>query len=342
MKDLKVCIIGCGNIFPMHARSLVKTPGVSIGAVCDIKPSRAKKAREEYRTKSYTDYQKMLDLEKPDAVHILTPHYLHPEMAIEAAKRKIHILCEKPVAILPKDAEKMIKASKKSGIRLGVISQNRYNPGAQLVKKCLEEGRLGKIKAVRLTVSYYKPDSYYKKSTWKGTWDKEGGGVLIDQSIHFIDVLRWFINDKVEYVEANIANRAHDYITVEDIAEGIIKFKKGTLVSFYLINYYSYDKDTEIELDCEKGRVNIVKDSARVRLYTGRTLKAKPNRRDYIDYGKGVRDYWGFCHCIQIKEFYKALREKRPVTIDGTEAKKTLEIVWNIYKSGRTGKRVYF
>jgi predicted dehydrogenase len=166
-------------------------------------------------------------------------------MAICAAEKKIHILIEKPISIDPKDAKKMISVAKKNNVRLGMISQNRYNPGSQLVKKNLENGRLGKVKSIRLILSYHKPDSYYQESDWKGTWDKEGGGVLIDQAIHFIDVLRWFLDDEVEYVEASIANRMHSFIEVEDMAEGVIKFKKGAYICFYLINFYSYDADVE-------------------------------------------------------------------------------------------------
>ena len=341
MKKLKVGIIGCGNIFPMHARSLLNTPGVLIRAVCDIKPSRAKKAAKEYKAGAYFDYKKMLIKEELDVIHVLTPHYLHPEMVIEAAKRKIHVVCEKPIAIDPKDADRMIKACKKNRVKLCVISQNRYNPGSRLVKKCIKNGSLGRIRAGRLIVSYHKPDSYYKKSDWKGTWDKEGGGVLIDQCIHFIDVIRWLVNDSVEYVQANVANRMHKSIEVEDLAEGLIKFKKGTLICFYLTNYYSYDDDAETELDCVKGRVNIIKDSARVGFYSGKILRASPRPGEYINYGKGVKDYWGFCHFTQIKEFYIRLRQGKEPPVNGLEAKKTLEIVGNIYKSARLGKRIY-
>ena len=326
----------------MHAQSLVNTPGVSINAVCDIKASRARKAAKRYLTRAYSDYRKMLKKENLDAVHILTPHYLHPSMTKYAAKRKINVLCEKPIAINPKDAVQMIKICRKNRVKLGIISQNRYNPGSRLVKKTLLKGKLGRIKAAKLILSYHKPDRYYRGSDWKGTWDKEGGGVLIDQSIHFIDVLQWLIKDSVEYVEANIANRMHDLIKVEDMAEGIIKFKKGAYICFYLTNYYSYDDDTEIEIDCEKGRVNIIKDSARVDIYGKKTLTARPKRNQYIKYGKNIKDYWGFCHWIQIKEFYKALRKGKDPEINGLEAKKTLDIVWNIYKSAKLGKRIYF
>lgn len=337
----KVGIVGCGNIFLMHAQSLMNTPDVELTAVCDIRSYRAHKAAKRYNCHYYLDYKTMLEKENLDSVHILTPHYLHPPMAIQALSKKINVLTEKPIAINPHDAEKMNKIARQNKVKLGVISQNRYNPGSQLVKKNLLNGRLGKIKAAKLIVSYYKPDSFYKKSDWKGRLKLEGGGVLIDQAIHFIDVLRWLINDEVEYVEASTARRRHKFIEVEDLAEGVIQFKKGAYVCFYLINFYSFDADPEIEMDCLKGRVKMIKDSARIGFYDGRVVEAKPKPEEYIDYGKGRKDYWGFCHWIQIKEFYQALKDNRQPPVSGEEALKTQEIVWNIYKSARTRKRIY-
>ncbi len=338
----KVGIVGCGSIFLMHAQSLINTPDVELVAVCDIRPFRAQRAAKRYNCHYYLDYKQMLEKEDLDVVHILTPHYLHPPMAIAALNKKINVLTEKPVSINPQDARNMIKAARKNNVKLGVIFQNRYNPGSQLVKQNLLTGRLGKVKAAKLILSYHKPDSFYKKSDWKGRLDKEGGGVLIDQAIHFIDVLSWFIDDEVEYVQANTARRMHKFIEVEDLAEGVIKFKKGAYICFYLINFYSYDADPEIEIDCQNGRVKIIKDSAKIGFYNGKALEAKPKPREYIDYGKGRRDYWGYCHWIQIKEFYQALRKGCEPQVNGKEALKTQEIVWNIYKSARSGKRVYF
>ena len=338
----KVGIVGCGNIFLMHAQSLINTPSVELTAVCDIQSFRTQRAAKRYNCHYYLDYKQMLEKEDLDVVHILTPHYLHPSMAIQALNKKINVLTEKPISINPRDGERMIKAAKHNHVKLGVIFQNRYNPGSQLVKQNLLTGRLGKVKAAKLILSYHKPDSFYKKSDWKGRLDKEGGGVLIDQAIHFIDVLSWFVDDEVEYVQANTARRMHKFIEVEDLAEGIIKFKKGAYICFYLINFYSFDADAEIELDCLNGRVKMVKDSARIGFYDGRVVEAKPKPSEYIDYGRGKKDYWGFCHWIQIKEFYQALKKNRQPQVSGEEALKTQRIVWNIYKSARLGRRIYF
>lgn len=340
--NFRVGIVGCGNIFLMHAQSLLNTPGVELAAVCDIRFQRARRAAKRYHCNYYLDYQQLLEKEDLDALHILTPHYLHPPMALEALKRKINVLMEKPISINPGDAQKMIACARRNRVKLAVISQNRFNPGAQLVKKNLLNGKLGKVKAAKLIISYAKPDSYYKKSDWKGRQDKEGGGVLIDQAIHFIDVLRWLINDEVEFVEANIARRMHKFIEVEDLAEGVIKFKQGAYICFYLINFYSFDADPQIEMDCQKARVEMLKDSARISFYDGGQLEARPDPSEYIDYGENRKDYWGYCHWLQIKEFYRAIKENRQPEVDGVEGLKTLRIVWNIYRSGRLGKRIYF
>jgi len=341
MKPFKAGIIGCGTIFPMHAQSLKNIKAVKLAAVCDIKKGRAASRAKQYRCNYYTNYKVMLCRERLDAVHICTPHYLHLPMVLEAAKRKTNILVEKPMGLNPAEAKKEIAAAKINNITLSTISQNRFNPGSQLVKKRIEDKSLGKLKAARLILSYHKPDSYYKKSDWKGRLSKEGGGVVIDQAIHYLDILRWLVPSPIDYVEASCHNRGHSFIDVEDCAEGVIRFKNGFYVCFYLINYYSYDVDTRIQIDCEKARVHIVKDSAYIGYYSGKKEKAQPRSDEYIDYGDGVKDYWGFCHFNQIRDFYEALRAGRKPAITGEDALKTQELVWAIYESSKRNKRVY-
>lgn len=341
MKIFRVGIIGCGSIFPMHAQPLRNIKGVELVSVCDIKKDRAKAKTKAYNCSYYTDYRKMLDREYLDAVHVLTPHYLHMPMIINAANRKINILVEKPMALNPKEAAKEIAAAKKNKIVLSVISQNRFNPGSQLVKKRIKEGRLGALKAAKLVLTYHKPDSYYKSSNWKGRLAKEGGGVVIDQAIHYLDIVRWLVSSSIKYMEASVHNRMHSFIDVEDSADGIAMFKNGFYLCFYLINCYSYDDDPTIEIDCEKGRVRIVKDSAYIGYYDGKEEKAEPRSDEYINYGDGVKDYWGYCHYNQIRDFYDALRDRRKPAITGEDALKTQELVWAIYESAKRNRRVY-
>lgn len=350
MTRLRAGIIGCGAIFPMHAQSLKNIKNVELVSVCDIRQERAKAASLKYRTAHYTDYINMLDNESLDAVHICTPHYLHEPMILHAARRKINVLTEKPMGLNPYEAAKEIAAARKNRIAFSVILQNRFNPGSQLVRKRAEDGRLGRLKAAKLVLTYHKPDSYYRKSDWKGRPDKEGGGVVIDQAIHYLDMVRYIINSPIEYVEASTANRMHFFIKVEDTAEGLVKFKNGFYLCFYLINCYSFDDDPVIEIDCEKARVRIVKDSAYIRYYGrgaggrgpgAREEKAVPKKSEYIDYGDGVRDYWGYCHYNQIKDFYESLRSGRKPAVSPEDAAKTQKLVWAIYESAKRHKRVY-
>ena len=144
MKSYKIGLIGCGNIFPMHAMSLKNIKGITIQAVCDIKLTRAIAQAQKYNCNYYTDYKEMLSKENLDSVHILTPHHLHAPMTIYAAQEKVNVLVEKPMALNPKEAQEMIFAAKKNKVKLGVIFQSRYNPAAKLISQRLKSGNLGR------------------------------------------------------------------------------------------------------------------------------------------------------------------------------------------------------
>lgn len=334
MKQYRAGIIGCGSIFPMHSVSITKQENAKLVAVCDIKEERAKRRAEEYNCAYYLDYQEMIAKENLDVVHICTPHYLHAPMTVFAANNGVNVLTEKPMSITLEDAYAMIDAAEKNGVVLGVIFQNRYNPGSQLVKIMLESGELGKIISSKLWVTWKRTDEYYSKSDWKGTWDKEGGGVIIDQAIHTLDLTRWLINSEVEFVDASIHNRTHVKIDVEDAAEGVIRYKNGVLTCFYATNFYGYDAPIEIELYCEKGIAKISADTGIVTLNDGREFKAGPNPNEWIDYGN-VKYYWGVSHVKQITNYYQALAKGIEPDITGKEAVKTQELICAIYESGK-------
>lgn len=338
MKIFKVAIIGCGNIFPMHAQSINEIENTKIVAVCDVKESRARDKAKQYNCHFYKDYKEMLLKEEIDVVHICLPHYLHAEVAIYAASLKKHILTEKPMSIKLEDAEAMIKAALDNKVTLGVIFQNRYNPGSRLIKNTLESGELGKILAGKLQVTWNRSDEYYSHSDWKGTWDMEGGGVIIDQAIHTMDLMRWFIDSEIEYIDANISNRSHKKIDVEDSAEGIIKYKNGVVTAFHAINYYTYDSPVEIELHCQKGIATMVGNRAHVKLNDGREFIADTNSSETFNYGDGVKGYWGVSHTKQIKNYYSSISAGLQPDIDGEEAIKTQKMICSIYESGK--KRV--
>jgi len=340
MDKLKVGIIGCGNIFPMHAESIRQNKKGLIKAVCDIKPGKAKKSSKKYKAACYTDYKKMLKKEKLDVVHICTPHYLHKDMSIESLRSGVNVLQEKPMALNLKEAFKIAMEAKKSNKKYGIVFQNRFTPAALLSKRIISTGKIGKILSGKLFLTWHKPDSYYAKSDWKGTFDKEGGGVVIDQAIHSLDLLRWLFESDIKYVEASVFNRLHDVVKVEDEASGVVMFKSGAYINFYTMNHYSYDDDVVMEIHGEKGRIKIVKDSAKIYFYSGRNLSVKPRTEDYIDYGNGVKDYWGVCHSLLIDRFYDAVIKNKKIEINEDEGLKTQALVEAIYESSRINARL--
>lgn len=342
MSKLKAAVIGCGNIFPMHAASIVGLDDVELVAVCDNKKDRADARAEEFQCKAYYDYQEMFDQEELDTVHICLPHHLHAPVTIEATKHKINVLTEKPMAIKYEDAEAMIQSAEDEGVTLAVIFQNRYNQSSQLVKNMLDNGELGAIKSSKLSVTWDRSDEYYSKSDWKGTWDKEGGGVIIDQAIHTMDLARWFIDSNIKYIDATISNRAHDIIEVEDAAEGVIAYENGVVTAFHAINYYTYDAPVEIELHCENGIAKIVGDNGTVTLNDGRTFYAANNPEETFDYEEGVKSYWGVNHVKQISNYYDALLGKAELDIPLDEALKTQRMVNAVYQSGKEKRRINF
>ena len=336
---LKSVVIGCGKISVMHCVSIKKQNNAYLAAVCDIKEDRAKKAAEEYETKYYTDWKKMLDEEKPDAVHICTPHYLHPEMAIYALQKGINVLTEKPMAIHYEDALKMAEASKKSGKSLVVSFQNRFNPGSLLIKNTLDSGRLGKIISARAMVTWNRSDEYYSKSDWKGTWDKEGGGVIIDQAIHTLDLMNWYIGSKAVEVSATINNRAHSIVKVEDSSEGYIKYANGTNACFFAINYYGYDAPVELELYCEKGIAKLVREKATITFNDGGVEIQDRNPNQFFEF-KNAKQYWGVGHMMEIENFYTSLSEGKKPKNSVDEVLDTHHLIDAIYKSGKENRKI--
>ena len=328
---LKVGIIGCGNIFTMHATSCDYLKTATLVAVCDVKKERADRASKKYGVKAYYNYDEMFEKETLDAVHLCLPHYIHSKVAIAAFNKGINVITEKPMDVDLESAESAVKIAKEKGVLFGVISQCRYNNSAKLVKKAVDSGKLGKIISARSTLTWKRDDEYYSESDWKGTWDKEGGGVVIDQAIHSIDLVNWIVNSEVESVSCSMANRGHEIVKVEDSAEGLIKYKNGVRYGFYCMNNYGVDEPIEIKLYCEKGKVTFNYDDAIIEYFDGRIEEA---HQDAVDNVEGGKDYWGFQHVRQIAQYYKALSGEEKLDISGEEALKTHRLIMEMYRQG--------
>ena len=330
MKRLKTAVIGCGSISVMHLDSIAALDLSELTAVCDIDPGKASAAAEKYHTKAYTDHRKMLQKEELDAVHLCLPHYLHVPAALDAFRAGVHVISEKPMSIRYEDAETAVKLAEQCGLQYGVIFQCRYNTPSVLVKKRIADGRLGPVKCARTTLTWYRPEDYYLSSDWKGTWDKEGGGVIIDQAIHSLDLANWFIGSEPIEIQSSLHNRNHPSMDVEDSAEGLIKYKNGCLLSFFAMNNYLTDEPIEIRLLCENGSARLSYDEAQITYQDG-TIETVHNHPQQIVSYSGGKSYWGSQHAVQIDQFYKAVLGIEPLEISGREALKIQKIICGIY-----------
>ncbi len=328
MKKLRVAVVGCGKISCRHLDAASSLDRAELVAVCDTKADRAKTASKKYGVSFYTDYKEMIKTEQLDAVHICTPHFLHGDMSRYALEHGIHVICEKPMSISVQDAESTVELAEQRGLRYGVIFQSRYHPSVRLVKQRINDGRLGRVLCGRVTLTWARSDEYYSSSDWKGTWDMEGGGVVIDQAIHSLDLANWLIDDTSVNVVSSLHNRYHSSICVEDTAEGAVFYRGGQILSFWVMNNYLVNEPIEIRLVCEHGTVNMSYNKAYIN-YSDGTQESSES----VALSPDEKSYWGNKHIAQISNFYGSILGCEELEISGREALKIQKIVFDIYKS---------
>ena len=330
MTKLRAAVIGCGNISSMHLDAIKALDNVELVGVCDILRERAEDKAKIYNTKAFTDYHELFNIAKPDAVHLCLPHYLHTIVARDAFSAGIHVLSEKPIGIQYSDALQTVEMAEQCALQYGVIFQNRYNAPSVLVKKRIEDGRLGRVKSARAVLSWERTEEYYSCTDWKGTWDMEGGGVMINQAIHILDLANWFINSEPVKVEASIHNRLHPHISVEDTAEGLVQYSNGARLLFYATNNYYSSEDVEIRLYCENGKAILSYDDLTIRYFDG-TVESVNNQDNSFVYSGG-KACWGQQHFVQISHFYNAVSGIEILQGSAREALRIQKIICGIYQ----------
>jgi predicted dehydrogenase len=326
MNKLNCAIIGCGRIFSTHADAILKCTDANLYAVCDSDKERAEKAAKKYQCKAFYDYKDLLNDKLIDVVHICTPNYLHAAMAIDAMQHGKHVFTEKPMAITVSEAQKMIEVSEDTGKLLGVCFQNRYNTTSIKVKELLTSGKVGKVLGGRAFMTWNRDREYYASDAWRGTWDQEGGGALINQAIHTLDLIQWFIGD-VEKVTGSIHTRLlKDDIEVEDTAEATILFKDGTVFLFYASNNYCMDAPVSIEIVCENAVIRMDEE------LTVRYGNGDVETFIDIDSSTGEKSYWGNSHKELIEDFYHSIINSDRVRINGEQGIISLKMINAVYE----------
>lgn len=328
----KAAIVGCGGIAHVHAQAVEGLEGVELCAFADCRKERAEEFAARYgagRARSYGDYEEMLAAERPDVVHICTPHYLHVPMAVKVLESGGAVFMEKPPAISPQQFQELKRAAE-SGGRVGICFQNRYNASVKKVDELLREGTLGTLKGARAFVTWCRGAGYYQSSDWRGRWETEGGGALINQAIHTLDLmLRWL--GEPNTVAASMSNHHLQGVTeVEDTVEAFLEFPGERRACFYATTAYAADAPVLIELACERGSIRLEEEKVTVRFSQGEeavySLKA----------GQAAgKAYWGSGHAACIGDFYRSLEQGTPYANDLQSAENTMQVMARIYESSR-------
>ena len=344
-------MIGCGVISKAHISQILQIENARLVAVADEVSHKAEELGKEYEVDWYSDYRELLSRDDIDIVNIVTPSGMHADITIEAARAGKHVLVEKPMDVTLEKAQAMIQACKEANVKLSIISQHRFDPSTVRVYKDIQEGKLGDMILGQASVNWYRTQQYYDSGEWRGTWALDGGGALMNQSIHTIDLLQYLMGP-VESVFAHTATLAHERIEVEDVAVATVTFKngglgtivgttsaypglsarlevfgkKGTAVidSDVLTHYY-------LQTDEQQGglyRVDNVENLAVTSSSNGQTGSANPS--DISVNG----------HRSQIIDMIQAIEENREPMVNGEEGLKPLEIILAIYQSARTGQPV--
>ena len=319
---MRVCVIGIGAIAPLHLDALL-AEGQAVVALCDIDVQRCHAAKAKYGLDSavYSDYIEMLEKEKPDSVHICTPHYLHAEMVCAALARDINVVCEKPLAISFQQLDEIESAVKVSKARLGVCFQNRFLSSMQYIKNYFNEHPLVSSSA---TLVWDRNDAYYASEGWRGKWKTEGGGVMINQAIHSLDMLAW-VSGMPKSVIAHVSNNTHkSSIEVEDTAYGLFTLEDGRRFVINATNCSKYS--FPISLMFTDGE-NILQLLGSRLLINGEPIELE---EETVAPGKPE---WGVGHVKFVRRFYSCLSDGTEFPIDFYEGARAVRLLLKMYES---------
>jgi predicted dehydrogenase len=350
MKPVRTALIGCGKVGGLHAAALTTLSESALVAVSDSSRERAERFAGQYRTRAFNDVPQMIRDSGAEAVFVCTPHPLHAEPAIAAAEAGLHVMVEKPMAASLPDCDAMLEAAHKSGVTLSVMSQRRFYEPVQRMKAAIDAGKIGKpVLGVFLMFSW-RDQAYYESDPWRGKWATEGGGVLVNQSPHQLDLLRWFMGDIAE-ISGRWANLNHPYVEVDDTAVATLTFKSGGLGSIITSLSQKPGLFTKVHVHGANGASVGVETDRGATFIAGVSKIAEPPLNDLwtipgeehllAEFQAADRtrfqavDPVAHYHALQIQDFLQALRAGRAPLVSGLDGRAVVEMFSAIYQSDK-------
>lgn len=336
MKKMGFGIIGCGAISNMHAGAIKAIENAELIACTDVNEKSLADFSKKYDITPYNDFNDMLNDTKVDTVCVCTPSGLHKKFCVEAAKAGKHIVVEKPMALTTKDCDEIIKACDENNVKLEVISQNRFKDAFKLVKSLVEEGKLGRVVSADIYMKYYRSPEYYGASNWKGTWVMDGGGALMNQGIHGVDILL-FIMGNVKSVFGYARTLARD-IEVEDTAAAVVEFENGALGVIQGTTSVTPGYPRKMEINGTKGSITLIDGDI-----TTWDIEGSEMPEFKATLGQSHNDPMAFNadgHILQITDLINAVETDTEPYVSHREGRRPVELITAIYESSKTGKRV--
>jgi UDP-N-acetyl-2-amino-2-deoxyglucuronate dehydrogenase len=342
MKTWTFGIIGAGLIADFHARAIGEIGNARLVACCDRVADKAKALADKYGAAAFSSYELMLRRDDIDIVTIATPSGLHMEPTVAAARAGKHVVCEKPLGITLERIDAMIAAHREAGTRLGGIFPYRFNDMMVPLREAIRAGRFGTITYAGVYVPWWRTDAYYQDS-WHGTWSLDGGGALMNQSIHMVDML-CDLMPPIESVQAYTATLGHQ-IETEDTAVAALRYANGALGVIYGTTASYPGQFRRFEITGTKGTVVNVENSIAVWQFAEERPEDEQVRHRFtsIQGGGGVADPAAISHenhARNFRAFLDALETGRDFWISGVEARKAVEVILAIYRSAQEGRLV--
>jgi predicted dehydrogenase len=357
MAGVRTALIGCGKVGSIHAGALKALPEADFVAVCDAQRDRADAFGARYGTRAYSELDALLTEAKPEAVIVCTPHPLHADAVIRAAGAGAHALVEKPLAATLRDCDAMLAAARKAGTRIGVISQRRLYEPVQRMKAAIDAGKIGKPVLGVFSMFSWRDEAYYRSDPWRGKWATEGGGVLVNQSPHQLDLLQWFLGE-IDELSGYWGNLNHPYIEVEDTALAMIRFKSGALGSIVTSLSQKPGIYTKVHVHGASGASVGVETDRGATFIAGMSSIAEPPLNDLwtipgeeaLLAGFQAEDRARFAqidatahyHRLQIQDFLQAVRDGRPPLVTGEQGRVVVEMFTAIYRSNKDRRPIRF